>query len=159
MKPECLNLEYTQADIIRFERYLDKKISACWIFCGSKSSSGYGNFWFQDQCVKAHRFAYLIYCGPIPRGQVIMHQCDNRSCCNPQHLSLGTYADNVQDCEMKNRGNHPTGQAHGQAKLTQDQVDQIRLLCAAEIPRKEIAKRFNVSPTQISYIRLERRWK
>jgi len=53
--------------------------------------------------IKAHRMSYLIHVGDIPAGKVVMHSCDNPSCVNPDHLSVGSYSDNIQDCVRKGR--------------------------------------------------------
>lgn len=72
----------------------------------------------------AHRWAYHTYLGPIPEGMVVMHRCDNPSCVNPQHLCLGTHADNVADKLRK--GRQPAAGDNGMAKLTTREMVEVR---------------------------------
>ncbi len=70
---------------------------------------GYGRFKIHGVLYSPHRIAYQIANGPIPKcdgyhGHVVMHTCDNRACCNPAHLLLGTQKDNVADMDAKGRG-------------------------------------------------------
>ncbi|WP_366001547.1 HNH endonuclease signature motif containing protein [Sphingomonas sp.] len=76
----------------------------CWNWSAAVGSRGYGNFgWKAGRSVNAHKAAYLLTKGDVPDGMVVMHSCDNRRCCNPAHLSVGTYSDNTQDGIRKGR--------------------------------------------------------
>lgn len=78
--------------------------TTCSSFTGTKMRFGHGLIGGEDgKPVLAHRIAYEHKHGPIPKGMVIMHLCDNPSCCNPDHLILGTYKDNNHDEIMKGR--------------------------------------------------------
>ena len=103
---------------------------------------------------RAHRLAYENAHGPIPSGMVVCHTCDNRACVNPDHLFLGTHADNVADKVSKKR--QARGQKHGNAKLTEQQVLDIR-----KDPRslRKIAKDYNMDYTTISAIKKRITWK
>lgn len=75
--------------------------SGCWEWSGGRNPvSGYGQ---TPENVAAHRVAWEIANGPIPDGQWVLHKCDNRPCCNPDHLMLGTQADNIADMKAKGR--------------------------------------------------------
>lgn len=83
--------------------------SACWPWTAAINSGGYGSAGVEGRVVTASRRAYELTNGPIPRGEgyhgnVVMHSCDNRPCCNPRHLSLGTQGDNNNDRDAKGRG-------------------------------------------------------
>lgn len=125
--------------------------SGCWEWTGGKSH-GYGQVrvhevWGSDP-VYVHRLSYILHHGPIPDGLNVCHHCDNTVCFNPEHLFLGTHADNVADMVAKRR--HGIGIANGMAKLTDQQVKAIRVLKAEGISQREIAKMFGVSEGHVS---------
>ena len=88
--------------IQRFWSKVDKR-GACWNWTASRMVSGYGVLKFRGRTCGAHRVAYELTHGPIPDGMVVMHSCDNPSCVNPAHLSLGTICDNMRDMYAKGR--------------------------------------------------------
>lgn len=75
----------------------------CWLWQAGKFDSGYGQMHYEGKNQLAHRASYQMYKGPIPEGLVVMHSCDVRLCVNPNHLSVGTQKDNIQDCRDKGR--------------------------------------------------------
>jgi hypothetical protein len=82
---------------------------ACWPWKLAINANGYGSFWHTGKCYTASRYAYELANGPIPfgkgyHGNVVMHSCDNRACCNPRHLRIGTQGDNNRDRDAKGRG-------------------------------------------------------
>ena len=84
-----------------------KKTNHCWNWIGAKFQKGYGQFWIPEykRKIKAHRFSWIIHKGKIPNDLYVLHHCDNRLCINPDHLFLGTHADNVSDKMKKGRMN------------------------------------------------------
>jgi hypothetical protein len=98
----------------------------CLIWFGQKCPKGYGRLRLEGKMQRAHRLMYQIKHGPIADGQVVRHSCDTPSCINPNHLSLGTQADNVHDMCDRGRTNRPKGEQHPKAKLTDSQVAEIR---------------------------------
>jgi hypothetical protein len=93
----------TDADF--WAKGLKDEQTGCLIWQGSKNKAGYGYYSLHTKTIYAHRHAMQIKNGgPIPKGQVVMHSCDNPSCFNPSHLSIGTYTDNAQDRQQKGRG-------------------------------------------------------
>lgn len=88
----------------RFSKYFNKgDKDQCWAWLGGRTHDNYGKFWF-DKTMKAHKVAYLIYKGDIPRGLCVLHSCDNPPCVNPHHLRLGTQQENIAEREQKQRG-------------------------------------------------------
>lgn len=92
------------------ERFLSKvdRSGDCWIWTGTRASTGYGVLVDNKKRIFAHRFSYELAKGPIPAGLVIRHTCDNPPCVNPAHLLTGTQADNARD--MAERGRSYWGQ-------------------------------------------------
>jgi len=86
---------------------------------------------------------------------------DNRRCCNPRHLFLGTHADNMRDRDRKGRTVVPPARAgadNAQARLTERDVDEIRWVHAANHPRRALATAFGVSPSAITLIANRKTW-
>ena len=76
----------------------------CWLWVGAVTSRGYGWFVAKGRQWTAHRFSWHISRGPIPDGLFVCHHCDTPRCVRPQHLFLGTHADNMADMKAKGRG-------------------------------------------------------
>lgn len=106
--------------------------------------------------IAAHRFAYEWAKGSIPEGLHIRHRCHNPPCCNPAHLETGTAMDNVQDSIEADR--HTKGEMHGQAKLTEEKVRQLRSMPSAT-DWNMLAHEWDVSVTTLRMARMRRTWK
>ena len=128
--------------------------SCCWEWTVSKSSNGYGQFRLHKQMVGAHRIAYTLAKGEIPKDLIVRHTCDNRLCCNPDHLILGTHTDNMAD--MLERKRQAKGEGNSSCKLTPKQVMEIY---NSPLPQDEIAKLYNIAQTNVSSIKLKKTWK
>lgn len=91
----------------------DPNESGCWLWNGPRyKKTWHGQFRFRFQGTRlAHRLSWMFHNGPIPAGMVVCHRCDVPHCVNPEHLFLGTWADNVRDMYAK-------GRQHIQAKKT-----------------------------------------
>lgn len=115
----------------------------CWEWAKGRHDNGYGRIVNDDGVlVRAHRAAYEDYFGcEIPIGMVVMHACDNRACCNPFHLSLGTQADNLRD--MRRKGRQARGERHGHAKFSDAQIAEMRSRAGAGESLGSIAQAFD----------------
>lgn len=125
--------------------------SGCWNWSGGVDIYGYGHYTGNK---KAHRMFYEKFRGAIPRGMFVCHACDNRRCVNPDHLFLGTPADNSRD--MVNKGRHAYGSRTRKSRLNERAVREI---LQSDEPCFVLAKRFGVRDTTISYVRLGKTWK
>jgi hypothetical protein len=134
--------------------------NGCWYWLGSRDSGGYGTLPAIGEN-KAHRVAYRLFKGAIPKGAKVMHKCDTRCCVNPDHLLTGTQAENIAD--MMGKGRHRTtpqrGEANAMAKLTTESVEAIRALKAAGALQIDLARQFGVSPMTISRAVRKETWK
>jgi hypothetical protein len=121
----------------------------CWIWTGSIRTTGYGEVGIpgERKTIAAHRASWIIHNGPIPDGLMVCHHCDNRRCVRPDHLFIGTAADNARDCVEKGRSNSPHGIRSGNAKLTWDQVQEIR---RRHVPGIHPARRTGGSSTELA---------
>lgn len=123
--------------------------SRCWDWTAAKTD-GYGQIYIEQSMVYAHRVSYELAHGPIIDSRFVLHRCDRRSCCNPEHLYLGDAKQNMRD--RKDRGGYATGEKHARSKLTDEQVREIRELQQDGFTSREVAKRYSVSASQISRI-------
>ncbi len=99
----------------RFFRYVMIDVPAkCWNWLGCKSPQGYGKTSVAGRAARAHRVSYELHKGPIPEGMMVLHSCDNPSCVNPSHLSVGTAADNAADTVARGRQTRNEEQAERQ---------------------------------------------
>lgn len=104
----------------------------------------YGVFTLDEKTVYAHRASWIIHNGEIPDGLCVLHKCDNRRCVNPDHLFLGTYADNNKDRAIKGRSYR---------KLSTQQVNEIRRLYeVGEYNQLELARIYKCARCSISHI-------
>lgn len=141
----------------RFLRYV-KKEPGCWKWLSYIDANGYGRLNYKGRPMLASRISYLLHFGDIPDGMAVCHKCDNPSCTNPDHLFLGTQADNVADMEQKGRARKrgKTGTDHHSAKLTDDSIRDIRGSGKSDA---ENAAKYGVSRATIHSIRLGKTWR
>jgi hypothetical protein len=149
-----------------------EKTATCWLWNGPlNQTNGYGVITAERQHVLAHRFSWEAHYGPIPSGLNVCHHCDVRHCVRPDHLFLGTQAENVADMVRKGRhtkGEYSSfrlnpdrirGQRNPRAKLTDDQVNEIRRRYAAGgVTQQQLADEFGVNRRWVGEITLRHRW-
>lgn len=144
---------------------------ACWMWGGHRSRFGYGRLAHHDaggikRILAAHRVSWQVARGPIPPGQCVLHKCDNPPCCNPEHLFLGTPADNNRDRHQKGRSAMGAragsvvhmkamrrGESHPSTRVSDADVAEIRRAYAAkEATQVELGRRFGLRDTHVSNI-------
>lgn len=143
-----------------WERVAPCPMSGCWLWTGSCNSSGYGHIGKQRSCSAGtvHRVMYEHFKGPI-NGLHVLHKCDTPACCNPDHLFLGTHADNMADKVAKGRVGNLRGSAVPTSKLTEMDVARIRERLATRETLVSIAADYGVSFGLIGHIKSGRAWR
>lgn len=153
---------YSDSDRARFLNFfISGEPDACWIWTGCLNSRGYGCFAVggKGKSKLAHRVAVEMETGePIPKGKQVCHHCDVKSCVNPLHLYIGTPRSNTRDAIE--RGQFPTGERNGRARLTEDDVRAIRRRWAAGgVTISSLAREFGVTRPPIRDVVKGKSWK
>lgn len=124
--------------------------NSCWLWTRATQNKGYGLMWWTDgKLWLVHRLAWMLTNGPIAKGLMVCHRCDNPLCVRPSHMFLGTQKDNMADMKAKLRERHPVPSSR---KLTDDDVREIRRRHAAGERNADIARTMGMSPPPISRI-------
>lgn len=119
------------------------KSETCWIWAANRTSDGYGSFSLRGRQVGAHRVAFVFASGAeIPKGLCVCHRCDNPACVNPEHLFLGSHAENMRDASRKNRM-HP-GERNPISKLNSEIVREMRRRWVGGETARSLAAEFGV---------------
>ena len=139
---------------------IDKETN-CWNWIAATSAKGYGQIRLLSRAYYTHRISYELEHGDIPEGMCVCHRCDNPACVNPEHLFLGTNADNMADKIAKGRESPVPGIRgidHYRAKLSEDDVIAIRS-APKSVSHRELASKYGNSIANISWIRNGKGWK
>lgn len=147
-------MEIVKSDLERFNKKWKLAENGCWIWIGSSRDTCYGGFTLDGKRQQAHRVSWQLYRGEISNGQFVCHKCDVPSCVNPDHLFLGTHADNIKDSYDKGRSNQQ-GERNGNRKLTSIQVREIRV---SPQSCRALALQFGIGKSQIANIKTGVKW-
>ena len=121
-------------DIERLKARCKLTDSGCWEWQGA-TAAGYGRVKVWRKVVSAHRLAFQLANPDVDvKGFDVCHRCDNRRCCNPEHLFKGTRSENMQDCKRKGRLNHTV-------RYGEDFIETVREMLSEGFARREISRR------------------
>ena len=145
----------------KFEKYVERA-EGCWKWHGSTDGKfGYGRIYSgRHKYIYAHRLSYQLVHGEFAPGLEVLHHCDNANCCNPEHLYAGTHQDNMRDMKERKRYviPHVKGEQCGQAKLTENDVLEMRKLHSQGFNCRQLSQRFGISRQAANKIILRQRW-
>ena len=146
--------------VIRFKsKFTIGAPEECWLWTAATNAAGYGVIGRGGRGelnVLAHRLSYELHIGLVPDGLIVCHTCDNPPCVNPHHLFLGTHKTNAEDRVAK--GRQFRGETANGAKLTADQVREIRMGAASGLTQASMVARYGMSTGQISRIVSRKQW-
>jgi hypothetical protein len=131
--------------------------NGCWLWTGTKVRLGYGQFRMRNKRWQTHRLAYVLTYGPVPADKFVCHKCDNPTCCNPDHMFVGTPADNMID--KMNKGRAPHGELNKMSRYTTAQVLEIRRLAAAGISERKIREVLGIGRGSVAQIIAGNTWR
>lgn len=133
--------------------------TGCWLWLGKPGGGGYGQFHIRSTTLTppAHRAGYALFKGPIPEGVLVRHGgCHNSKCVNPDHMELGSHADNMRDRARDGTSNR--GERNGMARLTEVEVRAIRRGLVRGQTYRDLGKQFKVSDSVIGDIARGKTW-
>jgi hypothetical protein len=150
-------------DSVEYKQRVFKQVElsgACWIWQGNKDTCGYGVIKLHQKGLKAHRVMWEIANQRTIENLYVLHKCDTPACVNPDHLFLGTPKDNAIDRSRKGRSGDVRGALNGRAKLTGEQVAEIReIFQNHKITKRALARLYGVTDVQIGHIIRDEQWK
>lgn len=146
-------------DRARFYKNIKFNENGCWDWIGgSRDKDGYGKTYVNTKITKVGKYSYELHIDKVPEGMWILHHCDRPSCCNYQHLFLGTAKDNTQDMIKKGRKKIQLGSEASSAKLREEQVKEIKQLIKNGVRVRDLCKKFNVHHATIGSIKSGKSW-
>ena len=145
---------------VKIQKYKINPITGCWEWQSHKFRDGYGKVYYSGKTDRAHRVSYRLHKGEIPDGMWVLHNCDNPTCINPEHLHFGTPTENVRECLSRGRYRNgkcgANGEKNSHAKLTEEQVQLIR----SSITRTRLlARQYGVNISTVQRIRNGKAWR
>lgn len=140
-----------------YEKFIVRPNTRCWVWVGSRHRSGYGVMRIRGDAISTHRVSWMLHNEFLPPAMDVLHKCDRPGCVNPDHLFLGTQADNNLDRDMKGRGGSLKGSTNHFARLTEDKVRSIRASVGKTLA--ELSLSFGTSENNIRFILNRQTWR
>ncbi|GAF74396.1 unnamed protein product [marine sediment metagenome] len=141
----------------QYEDCLYPQLGLCHICISHSKVSGYPRFVREGKRQLISRYIYGKHKGDPPKGMLVLHHCDNKSCINPAHLYAGTYKDNTADMLRRNRTNNRKGEKNNNAKLTESDVKEIR--SDNKHSQRMLGRMYGVEKSTIASIKNDKTWK
>ena len=159
LRVEAMRLAGKRTCQRNINRFWTRKIivGECWLWTGPMNGDGYGKVCYNYKRLSAHRLSYILTHGQIQDSLSVCHTCDTPLCFNPDHLFLGTQKDNMRDCASK--GRNARGEKASTAKLTKDDVLNIRDSLKNGVSPSVLIDKYGVTNSTISSIKHNRIWK
>lgn len=134
--------------------------NGCWEWQGRIEKNGYARIRLENsrERVLVHRLSYELTVGSIPKGKLVLHDCDNRRCVRSSHLFIGTQKNNMEDMIAKGRANKAQGERHGMAKLSEQQVRALLAAYANGSSQMALALKYGVHFMTVHKIVNGKRW-
>lgn len=149
-----------------FENVSPEPNSGCWLWLGGANRDGYGHFKkehgsrLNKKMMTAHRAAIVLTRGDIPSSAYVLHKCDVRLCCNPEHLEIGNQHKNMNDAMVRSRLRPCIGEKNGRAKISAAIVEEIRSTgVLTKQFRETIRSKWGISASQAYRIKRQECWK
>lgn len=136
------------------ERYVPEPNTGCWLWTHTIFKTGYGSISVNGRPTKAHRVSWMLHHGEDPGRMHVLHKCDVPLCVNPDHLFLGTHAENMADMARKGRAAGAYGEQRN-AKITEEDV---RAILRDDRSAIVVAKQYGIDRVSVWNIRLRRTW-
>lgn len=147
--------------IERFEAsFIPVTESGCYLWLKARDRDGYGVLRVGSRShVRAHRFSYETYIGPLGNHEYVLHKCDNTSCVRPEHLEIGSLSKNSKDSYLRGRHSQ-VGSNNSGSKMTEEQVIEARKMRLEEnLSVTLIAKKYGMSISGMSQVLSGTNWR
>lgn len=145
-------------EICHIKKLISISKEGCWNGNQKPRPDGYLNFFYKGRTQLLHRVSWQVFKGDIPKDKILCHTCDNRLCCNPDHLYLGDHSTNAVDRQKRNCTTAQIGSKNHNSKLCEDKVKFIRFMEKNGFCMDSIADFFGISRPYIKDIINKRRW-
>ncbi len=141
---------YEADAVLRFMAKVEPDLNGgCWLWSGSVDRGGYGAIKVRGKAVRAHRFSFAHFNGPLKSSALVCHKCDVPSCVNPKHLWAGTHSENSLDSVAKGRWVNNKGSRHGMSKLSEENVCLLRIDVKNGLSLRKTAEKYGINKATV----------